>query len=78
MHNKQRDEKIIGYFDNDKLNDPNTTPTKVIKLLHDQIAEHLSDIFNLPFETGVFFNSFKVAIIKRIHEKRLKSNNLKL
>ena len=64
MHNKQRDEKTISYFDNDKLND--------------QIAEHLSDIFNLPFETGVFFNSFKVAIIKRIHEKRLKSNNLKL
>ena len=78
MHNKQRDEKIISYFDNDQFNGPHTTPTKVIKLLHDQITEHLTDIFNLPFETGVFFNSFKVAIIKRIHEKRLQGNNLKL
>lgn len=78
MHNKQRDEKTISYFENDKLNGPNTTPTKVIKVLHDQIAEHLTDVFNLPFETGVFFNSLKVAIIKRIHEERLKGNNLKL
>ena len=78
MHNKQRDEKTISYFENDKLNGTNTTPTKVIKVLHDQIAEHLTDVFNLPFETGVFFNSLKVAIIKRIHEERLKGNNLKL
>ena len=53
--------------------DPNksTGPTKVIKLLKNDISQ-LSDIFNVSFLTGVFPSILKIAKVVPVHKKQSK------
>ena len=48
--------KIISSLNNSKSTGPNSIPTKILKLLQDQILKHLTHIFNLSlsFTTGIF------------------------
>ena len=41
----------------------------MMKLLNYQVADHLKDIFNLPFKTIVFPDSLKIAKLIPIHKK---------
>ena len=69
--------KIIYSFDSNKSDDPSCIRTKKSKLLNEQIAGHLVEIFNLSFNTGVFPDSLKIAKAAPIHKKnsRLKFSN---
>ena len=56
---------------------PNSTPTKILKLLKDEIASHLSDICNISFSMGIFPSVLKTAKIIPVHKKgsKLDCNN---
>ena len=41
----------------------------IMKLLTGQVAEHLAEIFNISFKTGVFPDSSKIAKVIPIHKK---------
>ena len=45
---------IISSLDPNKSTGPNSIPTKILKLLKNDISTQLSDIFNVSFLTGVF------------------------
>ena len=42
---------MISNFNPGKLAGPNSIPTKILRLLKDDISEHLSMIFNISFAT---------------------------
>ena len=44
----------ISLLNSDKSTGPNSLPTKILKLLKNEISTHLADIFNLSFSSGVF------------------------
>ena len=48
---------------------PNSILTKILRLLTDDIFEHLSIIFNISFATGIFPEKLKVAKVIPIHKK---------
>ena len=48
---------------------PNSIPTRILKLLKNDISTQLTDIFNIPFSTGVFSTIFKLAKIVLVHKK---------
>ena len=45
---------IISSLNSDMSTGPNSLPTKILKLLKNEISTHLADIFNLSFSSGVF------------------------
>ena len=49
--------------------EPNSIPTKILRLLTNDISEHLSIIFNKSFATGIFPEKLKVAKDIPIHKK---------
>ena len=55
-----------------KSTGPNSIPTKVLKLLKNDISAQLSDIFNVSFSTGVFPTILKIAKVVPIHKKQSK------
>ena len=55
----------------------NGLPTKILKLLKNEISVELIDIFQLSFSTGVFPSGLKIAKVIPIHKKesQLKCSN---
>ena len=52
-----------------KLAGPNSIRTKILRLLTNDISEHLSVIFNISFATGIFPERLKFAKVIPIHKK---------
>ena len=48
---------------------PGSIPTKILRLVTNDIPEHLSIIFNTPFATGIFPEKLKVAKDFPVHKK---------
>ena len=44
-------------------------PTKLLKLLVNDISSQLADISNMSFTSGVFPSALKIAKVVRIHKK---------
>ena len=61
--------EIILGFKQKKLAGPNSIPTKILRLLTDDISEHFSIIFNTSLATGIFPEKLKVAKVIPIHKK---------
>ena len=58
-------------FDSNKSTGPNSIPTKILKLLKNDISIQLSDIFNVFFSTGVFPSTLKIAKVVPTHKNNL-------
>ena len=52
-----------------KSTDPKSIPIKILKLLQVQISKHLTNIFNLSLNTGIFPHSLKSSKVIPIHKK---------
>ena len=63
---------IISSLDPMKSTGPNSIPTKILKLLKNDISAQLFDIFNVSFSTGVFPTILKIAKVVPIHKKQSK------
>ena len=63
---------IISSLNSDKSTGPNSLPTKIFKLLKNDISTHLADIFNLSFSSGVFPSILKIAKVIPVHKKESK------
>ena len=63
---------IISSLDPNKSTGPNSIPTKILKLLKNDISTQLYDIFNVSLSTGVFPSILKIAEVVPIHEKQSK------
>ena len=63
---------IISSLDPIKSTGPNSIPTKILKLLKNDISTQISDIFNISFSTGVFPTILKIAKVVPIHKKQSK------
>ena len=63
---------IISSLNSDKSTGPNSLPTKILKLLKNDISTHLADIFNLSFSSGVFPSILKIAKVIPVHKKESK------
>ena len=61
--------EIISNFKPKKSTGPNGIPTKILKLVTDDICEHLSIIFNASFATRIFPEKLKFAKVIPIHKK---------
>ena len=48
---------------------PNSIPTKIFKLLNNEISCQLVDIFNMSFTSGVFPSALKIAKVVSVHKK---------
>ena len=48
---------------------PKSIPTRILKLLKNDISTQLADIFNISFSTGVFPTILKVAKVVPVHKK---------
>ena len=53
--------EIISSLDYNKAVGINSITIKILKLAKEQIAKHLCFIYNLPFTTGIFPDSLKIA-----------------
>ena len=58
----------ISIFSNKSVGS-NITPTKLLKLLVNDISSQLADISNMSFTSGVFPSALKIAKVVRIHKK---------
>ena len=67
--NKEEICKIISSLNINKSCGPNSTPTKILHLVQDQISKHLAIIYNLSFSTGIFPTILKTAKVIPIHKK---------
>ena len=61
--------KITSSLNSSKSVGLNSILTEILKPLHVQISKYLTDIFDLPFTTGIFLNSLKSAKVISIHKK---------
>ena len=62
-------ENVISSLDSNKSVGPNIIPTKVLKLLKNDISSELSEIFNISFSSGVFPSILKTTKVIPIHKK---------
>ena len=60
---------IIMALDSDKVTGPCSIPTNILKLIAPTLSEHLSNIINISFKTGIFPTCIKSASITPIHKK---------
>ena len=63
---------IVPSLDPKKSTGPNSIPTKILKLLKNDVSTQLSDIFKVSFSTGVFPSILKIAKVVPIHKKQSK------
>ena len=61
--------EIMSNFDDKKSHTNNSNPLKILKLAKEPIAEHLCDIYNLSFTTGIDPDSLKIAKVTSIYKK---------
>ena len=66
---KKEIENVISSLDSNKSVGPNSIPTKVLKLLKNDISCQLSEIFNISFSSGIFPSLLKTAKVIPVHEK---------
>ena len=62
---------IISSLDPTKSTGPNSIPTKILKLLKNDISAQLSDIFNVSFSTEAFPTILKIAKVIPFHKNKL-------
>ena len=62
----------MSSLDPNKSTGPNSTPTKVLKPLKNDISTQRSDIFSVSFSTGFFPTILKIAKAVPIHKKHSK------
>ena len=62
-------QNIISSLDLNKPVGLNSIPTKILKLLKNDISSQLADILNISFSTGVFPTILKVAKVIPIYKK---------
>ena len=62
---------IISSLDSNKSTGPSSIPTKILKLVKNDISTQLSDIFSASFWTGVFPSILKIAKVVPIHKKTI-------
>ena len=62
-------ENVISSLDSNKSVGPNSMPTKILKLLKNDICSQLSEIFNISFSSGVFPSILKTAKVIPVHKK---------
>ena len=60
---------IISSLDSNKSTGTNSLPTKILKLLKNDISTQLFDVFNISFSAGVFPSTLKIAKVVPIHIK---------
>ena len=58
---KKEIENVISSLDSNKSVGPNSIPTKVLKLLKNNICSQLSEIFNISFSSAIFPSILKTA-----------------
>ena len=66
---KKEIKNVIFSLDSHKSVGPNSIPTKVLKLLKNDISSQLSEIFNISFSSGVFPSILKTAKVIPVHKK---------
>ena len=66
---KKEIENVISSLDSNKSVGPNSIPTKVLKLLKNDIFSELSEIFNVSFSSGIFPSILKTAKVIPVHTK---------
>ena len=59
----------MSNFDTKKASGIDNITLKNLKLTKEPIAEHLCSIYNLPFPTGIFPDSLKIAKVTPIYKK---------
>ena len=62
-------EDVISSLDSNKSVGPNSIPTKILKLLKDDISSQLSELSNISFSSGVFPSLLKTAKFIPVHKK---------
>ena len=67
----------MSSLDSNKSVGPNSIPTKILKLLKNNISSQLSEIFNISFSSGVFPSILKTAKVIPVRKKdsKLDSSN---
>ena len=65
-------ENVISSLDSNKSVGPNSIPTKILKLLKNDISSQLSEIFNISFSSVVFPSILNTAKVIPVHEKHSK------
>ena len=70
--NKSEIQNMISSLDSNKSVGPNSIPTKILKLLKNDIFSQLADIFNISFSTGVFPTILKVVKVGPVYKKDFK------
>ena len=58
--NKSEISSIISCLNPNKFVGPKSIPTKILKLLKDEISSHLFDIYNISFQWVYFHQSWKL------------------
>ena len=66
---KKEIENVISSLDSNKSVGPNSIPTKVLKLLKNDISSQLSEIFNISFSSGISPSILKTAKVIPVHKK---------
>ena len=66
--------KIINSLDSNIATGPHSIPTPILQLIKLNIAESLSEIVNLSFENGIYFDRLKIS--KTIPTFKEKGSNL--
>ena len=61
--------QYISTLDSNKSAEPNSIPTKILKLLKNDNSTQSADIINISFSTGVFPTIPKVAKVVPIYNK---------
>ena len=75
--NKNEISSIISSLNPNKSFGPNSIPTKILKLLKDEILSHLSGIYNISFSMSAFQSVVKTTKIIPVHKRysKLDCNN---
>ena len=67
--NKNEISSTISCLNPNKFVSPKSIPTKILKLLKDEISFHLFDIYNISFSMGMFPSVLKSAKVIPVHKK---------
>ena len=69
LKNRSNVSFFVNPADKNKSVGPNSIPTKVLKLLRNDISSQLSEIFNISFSSGIFPSILKTAKVIPVHKK---------
>ena len=72
--NSDESKTTISKLNENKSAEPNSLPTKILKLLKKNISSQLADIFDISFNliSGIFSSNLKIAKVIPIHKKKSK------